>query len=64
MAAFLVDVTMGRIERAPGLERTGIALARRVGFQNVAVVPDRRLQAAVSYSLMRPPKIGRHRILP
>ena len=64
MAAFLVDVTMGRIERAPGLERTGIALARRVGFQNVAVVSDQRFHAAVSYSLMSPPKIGRRWILP
>jgi hypothetical protein len=31
MAAFLVDVTMGRIERAPGLERTGTVLARQGG---------------------------------
>ena len=35
-----------------------------VGFQNMATVPDQRFQAAVSYSLMRPPRIGRRRILP
>jgi hypothetical protein len=29
-----------------------------VGFQNVAMAPDQRFQAAASYSLMSPPKIG------
>ena len=42
---------------------TGIA-AQLVGFQNVAVSPDQRLHAAASYSLRRPPRIGRRRILP
>jgi hypothetical protein len=35
-----------------------------VGFQNVAMVPDQRLQAAASYSLRSPPRIGRRRIGP
>jgi hypothetical protein len=30
----------------------------RVRFQNAAMVPDQRFQAAVSYSLMSPPRIG------
>jgi hypothetical protein len=36
---------------------------RRVRFQNIAMVPDQRLQAAVSYSLRSPPRIDRRRIL-
>ena len=35
-----------------------------VGFQNAAMVPDQRLQAAASYSLRSPPRIGRRRIGP
>ncbi len=35
-----------------------------VGFQNSAMVSDQGFQAAVSYSLMSPPRIGRRRILP
>ena len=35
-----------------------------VGCQNSAMVPDQRFEAAASYSLMSPPKIGRRRILP
>ena len=35
-----------------------------VGFQNAAMVPDQRFQAAASYSLRSPPRIGRRRILP
>jgi hypothetical protein len=35
-----------------------------VGFQNAAVGSEQRFQAAVSYSLIRPPRIGRRRILP
>jgi hypothetical protein len=35
-----------------------------VGFQNPTVVPDQRFQAAVSYSLRSPPRIGRRGILP
>src|SRR4051812_12401092 len=35
-----------------------------VGFQNADMAPDQRLQAAISYSLRRPPRIGRRRILP
>jgi hypothetical protein len=35
-----------------------------VGFQNAALVPDQRFQAAASYSLMSPPRIGRRRIRP
>ena len=34
-----------------------------VGFQNPAMAPDQRFQAAVSYSLGSPPRIGRRRIL-
>jgi hypothetical protein len=34
------------------------------GFQNSAMVSDQGFQAAVSYSLMSPPRIGRRRILP
>ena len=34
-----------------------------VGFQNVAVVPDQRFQAAASYSLRSPPRTGRRQIL-
>ena len=43
-----------------------IVLQRRtpVGCQNAAMVPEQRFQAAVSYSLMSPPRIGRRRILP
>ena len=35
-----------------------------VGFQNSAMALDQRFQAADSYSLMSPPRIGRRRILP
>ena len=38
--------------------------ANPLGFQNAAMAPDQRFQAAVSYSLRRPPRIGRRRILP
>src|ERR1700750_866962 len=34
----------------------------RVGFQNLAAGPDRGFYAARSYSLMRPPRTGRHLI--
>jgi len=34
-----------------------------VGFQNAAMSPGQRFHAAVSYSLRRPPRIGRRRIL-
>ncbi|MDT0353108.1 hypothetical protein [Pseudonocardia charpentierae] len=37
---------------------------RAVGFQNTVIPPDQRFQAAASYSLMSPPRIGRRRILP
>ena len=37
---------------------------RHVGCQNSAMVPDQRFQAAASYSLRSPPKIGRLRIRP
>jgi hypothetical protein len=42
----------------------GDHLSGGVGCQNVAMVLDQRFQAAASYSLMRPPRIGRRRILP
>ena len=35
-----------------------------VGFQNSATASDQRFQAAGSYSLIRPPRTGRRRILP
>jgi len=35
-----------------------------VGCQNSAMAPDHRLQAAASYSLRSPPRIGRRRIRP
>ena len=35
-----------------------------VGFQNPAMAPDQRFQAAGSYSLSRPPRTGQRRILP
>jgi len=35
-----------------------------VGFQNSAGASDQRFQAAGSYSLIRPPRTGRHRIVP
>ena len=41
-----------------------LLLFRPVGFQNAGMAPDQRFQAAVSYSLRRPPRIGRRRILP
>ena len=44
-----------------GRWRTGV---RAVGFQNAVRLPDQRFQAAASYSLRRPPRIGRRRILP
>ena len=37
---------------------------RPIGFQNAAVGPDQRFQAAASYSLRSPPRIGRRRIRP
>ena len=37
---------------------------RTIGFQNAAMVADQRFQAAASYSLRSPPRIGRRRILP
>jgi len=43
-----------------GLLETGA----RVGCQNWAMGCDQRFQAAGSYSLIRPPRIGRRRILP
>ena len=35
-----------------------------VGCQNSATASDQRFQAAASYSLIKPPRIGRRRILP
>jgi hypothetical protein len=34
-----------------------------VGFQNLATAADQRFQAADSYWLIKPPRIGRRRIL-
>jgi len=39
-------------------------IATPVGCQNWAMGCDQRFQAAGSYSLIRPPRIGRRRILP
>jgi 2-polyprenyl-6-methoxyphenol hydroxylase-like FAD-dependent oxidoreductase len=76
-AARLAEVGAG-VSLAPNglrmLERlvVGDAVARR-GARHVAtlsgsrtrpMVPDQRFHAAVSYSLMSPPRIGRCRILP
>jgi hypothetical protein len=47
---------IGALGRSRG--RTG------VGYQNSAMVPDQRFQAAGSYRLIRPPRTGRRRILP
>ena len=41
-----------------------IVAAATVGFQNPAMLADQRFQAAASYSLTSPPKIGRRRIPP
>jgi hypothetical protein len=38
--------------------------SRPVGFQNSATAADQRFQAADSYWLIKPPRIGRRRILP
>jgi hypothetical protein len=38
--------------------------SRPVEFQNLPRACDQRFQAAASYWLMRPPRIGRRRILP
>ena len=38
--------------------------AMPVGCQNSATASDQRFQAAASYSLIKPPRIGRRRILP
>ena len=38
--------------------------AEPVRCQNSAMVSDQRFQAAASYSLIKPPRIGRRRILP
>ena len=40
------------------------ALFVPVGCQNSAAVRDQRFQAAGSYWLMRPPRIGRRQLLP
>jgi hypothetical protein len=45
-------------------ERIELRSRVRFGFQNAVMVPDQRFQAAVSYSLRSPPRIGRRRILP
>ena len=42
----------------------GPGLAGPVGIQNSVTGLDQRFQAAGSYWLMRPPRMGRHRILP
>src|SRR3954451_5363806 len=49
--------------------RHEVAVLRRtnpqpVGLQNSAMMSDQRFQAAASYWLIRPPRIGRRRILP
>ena len=53
---------------APGLPQASQCREKlpgqRVGCQNSAMAPDQRLQAAASYSLRNPPKIGRRRIRP
>jgi len=36
----------------------------RVGFQNLTAACEQRFQAAGSYWLISPPRIGRRRILP
>ena len=40
------------------------SVGERVGFQNPVMAPELRFQAAVSYSSLRAPRIGRRRILP
>ena len=55
----------GRARSVVAISPSGLNTpAERVGFQNVATVLDQRLQAAASYSLRSPPRIGRRRILP
>jgi hypothetical protein len=41
-----------------------VLLADPVEIQNLVARLDQRFQAAGSYWLMRPPRMGRHRILP
>ncbi len=58
------DFAAGRRVQAEHVVRGAQRLPQAVGFQNAAMVADQRFQAAVSYSLMSPPRIGRRRILP
>ena len=44
--------------------RQGRVVRNPVGFQNAGMALGQRFQAAISYSLRRPPRIGRRRILP
>jgi len=53
-----------RTHRARRELRRGRALRTPVGFQNAGMALGQRFQAAISYSLRRPPRIGRRRILP
>ena len=61
-------VVAGIVVQLPFLSRPVClpVLARlwRVGFQNSATAADQRFQAAGSYWLIKPPRIGRRRILP
>ena len=65
-----VDDLTELVERAAAAEKVVLALKWReqsdvpVGFQNSAMASDQRIQAAGSYSLIKPPRIGRRRMLP
>ena len=70
--ALLASLTVPRTPRLSWADRA-VQLARRgsrsavcglSGSKNVAMVLDQRFQAAVSYSLRSPPRIGRRRIPP
>ena len=53
-----------RRDASPSAPRSADSITYPVGFQNPGMVPEQRLQAAVSYSLRRPPRTDRRRSTP
>ena len=62
-ASFSKSMLAGIDTRALQAFSETVSASLPVGFQNAAMRPDQRFHAAASYSLIKPPRMGRRQIM-